>query len=208
MSSAEQWRPPSDGASAIIEEMRLGTALGVVALMLTVSAAIPANAGSSPTVPKGWKLVTHRGVGIDVPSTWTVKPWHGNCGTATPTVLLGPEGLSAMGCQFVRAFHSGAAQVMLGARQNFRERPLACHAAQRTPCKKDVEKGIHQVIRVTQQWPSSPHRGSLLDLHISVRLASKGMTISIMAGTSAASPGGAPRRATVNRLHTIHSVGG
>jgi hypothetical protein len=36
---------------------------------------------TTPPLPTDWKTVTYLGIGIDVPSSWTVKPWLSNCDT-------------------------------------------------------------------------------------------------------------------------------
>jgi len=88
----------------------------------------------TPPVPSGWKTVTYHGVGIDVPGDWTVEPRRPNCGTTTPTVFVGPEGIGVLFCP---EFMTGAAEVILGAR-NFGKRPVVpetlngLHASERT----------------------------------------------------------------------------
>lgn len=168
--------------------------IAVPLLSVAIGSFAPAlGAGASPTLPRGWKVVTHRGVGIDVPATWTVQPWHG-CGVSWPTVLIGPAKPTEASCS---SANDSVAVVVLGSL------PWAAnHTWHHTTLN-----GLRATVTTQQVSATSGAAtpGPLLT-SIHVRLPSKGMTISIRVGDSSASPGGAPGRAE-RILVTIHAVG-
>lgn len=163
--------------------------IAVLLLSVAIGSFAPAlGAGASPTLPRGWKVVTHRGVGIDVPATWTVQPWHG-CGVSSPTVLIGPAKQTYVLCP---AASLNVALVVLGTL------PLgANHTWRHTTLNGLAATVTTQQVTVTD--------GQYLT-QIDVSLPSKKMTISIQVGDSTDMPGGAPGRAE-RILESIHAVG-
>jgi len=113
--------------------------LGRVAFLLRGCSGTPtaSNRVVTPPLPPGWKTVIYHGVGIDVPRSWAVEPWHPNCGihgVSSPTVFIGPEGISTLFCP---EFLTGGAQVILGSR-NLPGSALVNGAAEGTPASRSA----------------------------------------------------------------------
>jgi hypothetical protein len=159
---------------------------------------------ASASAPSGWKSVTHRGVGIDVPSTWavrqTVKAWQVACGSNTPTIYVGPERRAAAPSCVAGPYNHGSS-VVLGSLTTY---PRSGWHAKKL-------NGLNALVRTSTRFVTFPHSdtsrrkgGELTD--IVVRLPTKGMSIDIRVGDSSVFPGGAPGRAR-QIMETIHSVG-
>jgi hypothetical protein len=143
---------------------------------------------SSP-LPTGWKTVTYRGVGIDVPSVWLVEPWVLTCGVSTPTVFIGPAQPSEMSCE---ANPPAGAEVVLGAL------PIGGSKS-----RSEELNGIPAYV-ITQGEAYDGNPGvAITDIWVS--LPTENVTISVSVGDSAATPGGAPGRAD-HIVDTIHPV--
>lgn len=167
-----------------------GLWLLVLSLTLMCIAGCSGETTSIPPLPTGWKTVTHRDVGIDVPSDWSVAPWHPNCFVPEPTVFIGPEGRSALSCP---KYVSGVAEVVLGAR----------------PYPDDLAatenlNGLEAFVIVNQEPLHHPYQRSMLTT-IYVTLPTKDMIITLSVAGSLRVPGGSPGRAE-QILHTIHAV--
>ena len=165
-------------------------ALGVLAA--TVAGCSTLQGLSTPPLPTGWKTVDYHGVGVDVPSNWTVAPWRPNCGVNTPTVFIRPEQTSYLFCP---AFMAGGAEVVLGSLPSSEAAPHAQSeringlTAQVVSETVDDQCG-HSPVTVSEAW---------------VTLPAKGFTISISVGESPVCPGGGPGIATQIR-GSIHRI--
>jgi len=147
----------------------------------------------TPARPAGWKTVTYHGIGIDVPRQWTVQRWVPNCGADTPTVYIGPEGVSDLNCP---AFSTGAAEVVLGALH----RTLG-------PSRSATLNGISTTVSTMQQ--QEVFHGtcgcSVVITSLEVAVPSYRLSIYVHAGDNPSLPGGGPGRAD-QIVHTIHAV--
>jgi len=126
---------------------------------------------TTPPLPSGWTTVTYHGVGVDVPSNWTVEPWHQNCGVDVPTVFLGPEQPSVLSCP---AFDPGGAEVVLGSLP---------FSGGTTSAATQTINGLHARV-VSQQTDAPCGRHSALFSNAWVTLPAKGFTISISVSDS------------------------
>ena len=171
--------------------MRLGDppkSVGRVLLALTgagtlLAACSTPSTTTTPPLPTDWKTVTYLGTGIDVPSSWTVKPWVSNCETPSPIVYVGPETPNGLPCP---AIMTGAAEVVLGSLPFSGSHPSArwqtingmTASVVTEPQKVTCGKGVETIVKT---W---------------VTLPSKGFTISISVADSLSCPGGGPEIAT------------
>jgi hypothetical protein len=162
----------------------------VLCLTLTYMTGCSGTTTSIPPLPTGWKTVTHRGVGVDVPRDWTVKPWHQNCSVPQPTVFVGPEGRTALSCP---KYISGVAEVVLGALPLLDQHTVT-----------ENLNGLAASVTISDEPFHHPHLASTVT-RISVNLPTKDMTISLSIAESPKVPGGAAGRAE-EILHTIHAV--
>jgi len=143
----------------------------------------------SPPLPAGWKTVTYKGVGVDVPSDWLVKAWVLTCGVSTPTVFVGPAQPTEMSCE---ANPPAGAEVVLGAL------PMSgSKSASR------VLNGLTAIV-ATQHEVYHGNLGAGIT-NIWVSLPTEGVDISVSVGDTAVLPGGAPGRAD-QIVETIHRV--
>ena len=144
----------------------------------------------TPPLPHGWKTVTFHGVGIDLPGDWTVEPWRPNCGVngvSTPTVFIGPEGISGLFCP---EFVAGGAEVILGFR-------IVAQRASVTETLNGLRASVSRYEAVYHGRLS----GTITSIFVS--LPSQGYSVTVICGESENFPGGAPGRAQ-RIAHTIH----
>jgi len=135
--------------------------------------------------------VTYHGVGVDVPSNWTVEPWHANCGVSVPTVFIGPERQSYLFCP---AFNEGGAEVVLGSLP-----PPGRPSAQSVTINGLTAQVVSDTVTQTCGGKSATFARSW------VTLPAKGFTISISVGDSGVCPGGDPETAPQIQ-GSIHAV--
>lgn len=60
--------------------MRRVIAVTVLSLVMIGTGACAGRISAPPPLPKGWKVVAYRGVGLDVPRSWKVGQLTANCG--------------------------------------------------------------------------------------------------------------------------------
>ncbi len=142
--------------------------------------------------PTGWKTVNYHGVGIDVPRTWTVRPWVPNCGALEPTVFIGPERLVELKC--LRLSYP-ASEVVLGSLYPFSQGTGRAKSINGLRAIVVTEHAVEQGLGVT--------RGQVT--HFWVMLPDSGFSISVSVAESSVLPGGAAGRAE-EIVHTIHAT--
>jgi hypothetical protein len=164
------------------------------AILCSVGLSACSGTGEGPAVPRpsGWKTVNYHGVGIDVPRTWTVRPWVPNCGALKPTVFIGPERLVELKC-FRVSFP--AAEVVLGSLYRFPRGTGKAESINGLRAVVVTEHGVNQRLGVT--------RGQVTKYW--VMLPDSGFSISVSVAESSALPGGAAGRAE-EIVHTIHAT--
>lgn len=170
---------------------RHGVLIGLGLLVSAICGCSPTNA-FTPALPVGWKTVTHRGVAIDVPRSWTVEPYRSNCGVVQPTVFIGPERVTGIfNCP---EFNATGAEVLLG----------ASAVVQKSATTENLN-GL--TIRVTTHY--EVYHGTLgaTITFIYATLPTKAMTVYIAVGDSSRVAGGAPGRAE-EILDSIHASPG
>jgi hypothetical protein len=145
---------------------------------------------STPHLRPGWKTVTYRSVGIDVPRRWVVKAWHPSCGVYVPTVLLGPQTPSFGKCL---RDDSGAAEVILGVLP-----------ADAPGARSQSINGLPALLVTTNQFFHGVH-ASGERTQVWVDLSQRGLWISVSVGDASDFPGGASGRAE-QIVHTIHAT--
>ncbi|MGH9831050.1 MAG: hypothetical protein ACREDR_48215, partial [Blastocatellia bacterium] len=135
-----------------------------------------------------WKTVTYRGVAIDVPDSWVVRPRHESCGVAVPTVFIGPAQPLSADCV---ALAYDASEVIMGGLQFGQPgRPVA-----------KTLNGLKAQVTTNEDSFRGPLSTPII--YAAVKLPTVGVTISVFVGESSQVPGGAPGRAE-QIVGTIH----
>lgn len=147
--------------------------------------------GPAAPRPTGWKTVSYHGVGIDVPHTWTVRPWVPNCGTLKPTVFIGPQRLVERRC--LRLSHP-AAEVVLGSLYPFSRGTGRAESINGLRAVVVTEHAVDQGLGVTRAQVT----------HFWAMLPDGGFSISVSVAESSVLPGGAAGRAE-EIVHSIHA---
>ncbi len=169
----------------------LRVVLSVLGLATMAAGCSTPQGQTTPPLPSGWTTVTYHGVGVDVPSNWTVEPWHQNCGVSVPTVFIGPEQESVLFCP---AFNAGGAEVVLGSLP-----PHGTPSAQSETINGLTARVVSDM--VTEQC--GHHSATFSEAWVT--LPAKGFTISISVSDSPVCPRGEPETAAQIQ-GSIHAV--
>jgi len=101
-----------------VAPIHLLPALLAIALALVAVGCGTSSASTAPRLPKGWKNVASHGIGIYVPTSWSVVRWPtGVCGVTVPTVITTRTltRTSKIGCAaYYYTQYNGSAKVTLG----------------------------------------------------------------------------------------------